>query len=351
MKFGKFTFLDLGDLPGKNLAALACPTNLIGHVDLYLVPHHGNEDSAIPAVIAAVTPRVAILNNGKLKGGDADAFSALRRPEGHRRHLAAAQDQPLRRDELPRRVHRQPRRWPGRRGRVDQGERRGQRQLHRHQRQNRPDENLPMKLTAVIFTLALAAGALAAGAAKTLDIYFIDVEGGQSTLIVTPAGQSLLIDAGYPGAQRPRPRPHRGRRRGCRREADRLPPGHAPARGSQRRRGRAPAATSDRHVHRLRHADGDRAGSGRVVCGLRGGAPARRASRAEARRPAAVPRPRRRRRERRRRDADAAARRRRTAESGVRGRRGRRTASVARTRGRSASASGTARSVFSISAT
>ena len=34
---------------------------------------------------------------------------------------------------------------------------------------------------------------------KTLDIYFIDVEGGQSTLVVTPAGQSLLIDAGYAG--------------------------------------------------------------------------------------------------------------------------------------------------------
>jgi competence protein ComEC len=56
-----------------------------------------------------------------------------------------------------------------------------------------------MKLAAVIFTLALAAGALAAAAAKTLDIYFIDVEGGQSTLVVTPSGQSLLIDAGYPG--------------------------------------------------------------------------------------------------------------------------------------------------------
>src|SRR6185436_16967905 len=63
VKFGAFTFLDLGDLPGKNLAALACPTNLIGHVDLYLVPHHGNEDSAIPAVIAALSPKVAILNN------------------------------------------------------------------------------------------------------------------------------------------------------------------------------------------------------------------------------------------------------------------------------------------------
>jgi beta-lactamase superfamily II metal-dependent hydrolase len=36
-------------------------------------------------------------------------------------------------------------------------------------------------------------------AAKTLDIYFIDVEGGQSTLLVAPSGQSLLIDAGYTG--------------------------------------------------------------------------------------------------------------------------------------------------------
>jgi len=35
--------------------------------------------------------------------------------------------------------------------------------------------------------------------AKTLDIYFIDVEGGQSTLIVTPTGQTLLIDTGYAG--------------------------------------------------------------------------------------------------------------------------------------------------------
>ena len=33
----------------------------------------------------------------------------------------------------------------------------------------------------------------------TLDIYFIDVEGGQATLMVTPAGESLLMDAGYPG--------------------------------------------------------------------------------------------------------------------------------------------------------
>ena len=36
-------------------------------------------------------------------------------------------------------------------------------------------------------------------AAKTLDLYFIDVEGGQATLVVAPSGQSLLIDTGYTG--------------------------------------------------------------------------------------------------------------------------------------------------------
>jgi competence protein ComEC len=48
-----------------------------------------------------------------------------------------------------------------------------------------------------LFT-GLAALALLAGQ-KTLNVYFIDVEGGQATLIVTPLGQSLLVDAGYPG--------------------------------------------------------------------------------------------------------------------------------------------------------
>jgi competence protein ComEC len=32
-----------------------------------------------------------------------------------------------------------------------------------------------------------------------LKIFFVDVEGGQSTLFITPAGQSLLIDTGWPG--------------------------------------------------------------------------------------------------------------------------------------------------------
>ena len=45
----------------------------------------------------------------------------------------------------------------------------------------------------------LAGGPSHAWAAKgKLEIYFVDVEGGQSTLFVTPTGQSLLIDTGWP---------------------------------------------------------------------------------------------------------------------------------------------------------
>jgi competence protein ComEC len=47
--------------------------------------------------------------------------------------------------------------------------------------------------------LVLTGSLCAAQAAKTLDVYFIDVEGGQATLIVTPSKQSLLVDAGWPG--------------------------------------------------------------------------------------------------------------------------------------------------------
>jgi beta-lactamase superfamily II metal-dependent hydrolase len=38
---------------------------------------------------------------------------------------------------------------------------------------------------------------------KTLDIYWIDSEGGGSTLIVTPSGESILVDTGNPGGRDP----------------------------------------------------------------------------------------------------------------------------------------------------
>lgn len=44
---------------------------------------------------------------------------------------------------------------------------------------------------------ARSSGRLAAGR-QDLQTYFIDVEGGQSTLFVTPTGESLLVDTGWP---------------------------------------------------------------------------------------------------------------------------------------------------------
>jgi len=36
---------------------------------------------------------------------------------------------------------------------------------------------------------------------KPLDIYFLDTEGGQATLFVSPSGESMLVDTGFPGNQ------------------------------------------------------------------------------------------------------------------------------------------------------
>jgi competence protein ComEC len=82
LRFGAFSFVALGDLSGNTLGALVCPKNLLGEASVYLVPHHGNFDSNVPAVIVALRPRVAIMNNGATKGGDPEAFATLRRQPG-----------------------------------------------------------------------------------------------------------------------------------------------------------------------------------------------------------------------------------------------------------------------------
>ncbi len=53
-----------------------------------------------------------------------------------------------------------------------------------------------MRLFHVAGAMLLAVSVVAA-ANKPLEIFFVDVEGGQATLFVTPAGQSLLIDTGW----------------------------------------------------------------------------------------------------------------------------------------------------------
>jgi competence protein ComEC len=54
-------------------------------------------------------------------------------------------------------------------------------------------------LASSMFFSAAAQTVGSSSSAGRLKVYFVDVEGGQSTLFVTPAGQSLLVDTGWPG--------------------------------------------------------------------------------------------------------------------------------------------------------
>jgi len=54
---------------------------------------------------------------------------------------------------------------------------------------------------AALLVLSVLAATQGAQGTKTFDIYSIDVEGGQSTLFVSSTGESLLVDAGSPGAR------------------------------------------------------------------------------------------------------------------------------------------------------
>jgi len=60
-------------------------------------------------------------------------------------------------------------------------------------------------LSVAVLTCATVVGCFvvcpSAQGGKPLEVYFIDVEGGQATLFVTPSGQSMLIDTGYPGLE------------------------------------------------------------------------------------------------------------------------------------------------------
>ncbi len=82
VRYGKFRFLDVGDLSGEPLFNLVCPNNSIGQVDAYLVAHHGATDAAEPATFAAFHPRVVMMNNALRKGGQRALFEALHRAPG-----------------------------------------------------------------------------------------------------------------------------------------------------------------------------------------------------------------------------------------------------------------------------
>jgi competence protein ComEC len=80
--FGEFRTVALGDLLWDVDFGLACPTNKIGPVDVYLTTHHGLATSASAALVHAMRPRVAVMNNGTRKGGAVETFQTLHSSPG-----------------------------------------------------------------------------------------------------------------------------------------------------------------------------------------------------------------------------------------------------------------------------
>jgi competence protein ComEC len=75
--YGSFRVLDLGDLTKNKELELVCPKNLIGGVDLFVVSHHGLAQSNARALVHAVHPRVAVMDNGARKGGSPEAWQTV----------------------------------------------------------------------------------------------------------------------------------------------------------------------------------------------------------------------------------------------------------------------------------
>jgi competence protein ComEC len=84
LTYGKFKFLDLGDLTWDKEMMLACPTNKLGTVTLFQATHHGfsGGKSGAPALVWALKPQAVVVNDGARKGFDANAYEILARIPG-----------------------------------------------------------------------------------------------------------------------------------------------------------------------------------------------------------------------------------------------------------------------------
>ncbi len=80
--FGQFRVVDLGDLTWNKELELVCPVNKIGKAQLFVVSHHGLDQSNSPALVHAIAPAVAIMDNGSKKGGSPSAWDVVKSSPG-----------------------------------------------------------------------------------------------------------------------------------------------------------------------------------------------------------------------------------------------------------------------------
>lgn len=79
LTYGKFKFLDVGDLTWDREMMQACPVNLVGTVTLFQATHHGfvNGISGAPAMVWAAKPQVVVVNDGPRKGLEGNTFEVI----------------------------------------------------------------------------------------------------------------------------------------------------------------------------------------------------------------------------------------------------------------------------------
>lgn len=82
LTYGKFKLVDLADLTWNKEIELMCPNAKLTPVDVYLVSHHGMDMSGSKALVHALRPRVAIMNNGARKGGSPAAWQVIHTSPG-----------------------------------------------------------------------------------------------------------------------------------------------------------------------------------------------------------------------------------------------------------------------------
>lgn len=84
LTYGKFRFLDLGDLTWDREMMLACPANKLGTVTLFQASHHGfsNGQSGAPALVWALKPQVVVVNDGARKGFSAPSYDIINKIPG-----------------------------------------------------------------------------------------------------------------------------------------------------------------------------------------------------------------------------------------------------------------------------
>jgi competence protein ComEC len=96
LTFGRARIAAFGDLTWNMEQKLVCPKDKVGPVDLFIVTHHGSNFSNSPAMLHALQPRVAIMDNGAKKGADVETYETVSKAPRLKRlwqlHLAERSD-------------------------------------------------------------------------------------------------------------------------------------------------------------------------------------------------------------------------------------------------------------------